>query len=76
MPKFDATDLTALRACARLCWQRREQLALTSQEREQVLIAWMAIGGAEEGEAASEALQALRSAESQQRKFDQLLSQT
>lgn len=74
--QIDAADQSALRTCARLCWQRRDALNLSTAEREQVLIAWMAIGDTGEGEAASEALQALRTAESQQRKFDQILSQT
>jgi hypothetical protein len=72
--QIDQTDLTALRACARLCWQRREQLALTDAETEQVLSAWMAVGTPTEGEAASELLRARRDAERHQANFDRLLS--
>lgn len=71
---LDRHDTAALRLCARLCWQRREDLGLTDAEIEQVLIAWMAVGDAKEGEAASELLRARREAERHQTKFDQLLS--
>jgi hypothetical protein len=71
---FDDTDQTALRTCALLCWENREQLALAPKQIEHVLIAWMAIGAPKEAEAAAEALAALRNAEDKQFKFTQLLN--
>lgn len=63
----------ALRSCAMICWRNRALLNLSPAEREQALVAWMAVGSPAESEAASEALAALRAAEAMQLKFDSVL---
>lgn len=71
--QIDPTDLKALRACAKICWQRRADLGLADAEIEQVLIAWMKVGNEAEAEIASDLLAARRAAERHQSKFDSLL---
>jgi hypothetical protein len=70
---LDNTDRAALRTCALLCWERRDQLQLGLKDVEQVLIAWSAVGNPNEAEAAAELLAALRKADLKQLKFTQLL---
>jgi hypothetical protein len=70
---LDDIDRNAVRACALICWQRRGELGLTDAQLEQVLIAWMAIGGDAEAEAANVLLASRRRAERDQQNFDRLL---
>lgn len=70
---MDNIDRQALRRVSRLVWEHREALALTPDDIEQALVAWMAVGTPEEGEAASDLLAARKAAESKQATFDRLL---
>lgn len=72
----EPTDLSALRLCALICWQKRELLTLRPEQVDQVLVAWIAAGNAEEAEAASRLLAARRAKAEKQQKFDCLLEQT
>ena len=71
---IDDTDRKALRNCALICWQKREELALKPAEVDEVLVAWMAVGTDGEGEAASTLLAARKDAEQKQANFDRILS--
>jgi len=71
---LDADECEALRTCARLCWQHRAELKLAEPVIDDVLVAWMAIGTTEEGQAASELLSARRERDAKQANFDGVLN--
>lgn len=72
--EMTSLEVAALRFCAATCWQRREELGLSPEQTEQVLLAWLTIGNAAEGEAAAAALAALRFAQAKQLEFSALLT--